>query len=153
MIPFIPVRTSPWPGTKFLFARRGRLCRVYRQYPPDVGEALTTPEFPTGSGQPQAEEVGFFAAMFDFDFETFVALRFIKVIYIIALVFIGLGAVGVFFVSIANGQFLTAILALVFLFFYLIIVRVWLEVIAVLFRIGDNTTAIREMLDKGTPRS
>ena len=77
---------------------------------------------------------------------------FIKIIYVIALVCFGLGWVGVFFVSIGNGDVLTAIFALVFFLFYLIIVRVWLEVIAVLFRIGENTTAIRETLDEGTPR-
>jgi hypothetical protein len=131
--------------------KRRNPLRVYRQLAP-IGEGLSTPEFPTGSGQPSGDEVGFFAALFDLDFKTFIALRFIKIIYVIALVFIGLGSVGVFFVSIGNGDVLTAIFALVFFLFYLIIVRVWLEVIAVLFRIGENTTAIRETLNKGTPR-
>lgn len=87
------------------------------------------------------------AAMFDFEFETFVALKFIKVIYILAMVFIGLSGVALFFVGIANGDFLTALAALVFLVFYLIVVRVWLEVIALLFRIGENTSAIRASVE------
>lgn len=100
---------------------------------------MTTPE-PTPAGGDQ--HVGFFAALFDLDFKHFVALRFIRVIYVIAIVFIGIGALAAFAVALSQGEVLTALVALAFLFFYLIVIRVWLEVIALLFRIGENTSDI-----------
>lgn len=102
----------------------------------------------SGSDNRPAGSSGFFAALFDLDFKNFVALRFIKVIYVIAILFIGLFGIGGFIVSLGNGLYLNAMLFLMFLFFYLIAIRVWLEVIAVLFRIGENTTAIRAKLDQ-----
>lgn len=105
---------------------------------------VSTPEFP--EERASAEEPGFLASLFDLDFKSFVALRFIKVIYVIAIVFIGLGGVGLFFVALANRNLGAAIFALVFLVFYLIVIRVSLEVIALLFRIGQDATAIRNAL-------
>lgn len=107
---------------------------------------MSTPDFPEERGPTQTEKQGFFAALFDLEFKSFVALRFIKVIYVIAIVFIGLAGLVFFFVAAANGDVVSAILALVFLVFYLIMIRVTLEVIALLFRIGQDTTAIRQSL-------
>ncbi|MEX1038586.1 MAG: DUF4282 domain-containing protein [Acidimicrobiia bacterium] len=109
---------------------------------------MTDSGSPANQNAPSAGGSGFFAALFDLDFKEFVALKFIKVIYVIAIVFVGLAGVGLFLVSVASNEYLTAILALVFLLFYLIAIRVWLEVIAVLFRIGDNTSAIRAKLEQ-----
>lgn len=102
---------------------------------------MTAPE----SGALPAEQTskGFLAALFDFEFKTFIALKFIKVIYIIAIALVGLGGVVVFFTALANNQIGAALAALVFMFFYLVGIRVWLEVIALLFRIGEDTSAIR----------
>jgi hypothetical protein len=107
---------------------------------------MSTPEFPEERNTPPSEDAGFFAALFDFEFKSFVALRFIKVIYIIAIVFIGLAGLGFLFFALAQGDVLSVLFALVGLFFYLILVRVTLEVIALLFRIGEDTTAIRKAL-------
>jgi len=104
------------------------------------GSTLTEHENPI-------EEKGFVASLFDLQFESFVALRFIRVIYLVSMIFIGLGAVGLFVAGISDGNFLTAFGALAFLFVYLILIRVWLEVIAMLFRIGENTTAMKEMME------
>jgi hypothetical protein len=106
---------------------------------------VTTPDFPE-ERDTSAEEPGFFAALFDLEFKSFVALRFIKVIYVIAIVFIGLAGLVLFFVALTNGDVITAILALVFMVFYLIMIRMSLEVIALLFRIGQDATAIRKSL-------
>lgn len=110
---------------------------------------MTTPALPEERGSGDREK-GFFAALFDVDFESFVALRFIKVIYVIAIVFIGLAAVAFLFVALARNDLLSAIFVLVFLFFYLIMIRVTLEVIAILFQIGEDTRVIRTSLaDRG----
>jgi hypothetical protein len=88
------------------------------------------------------EPKSFFAGLFDWDFKQFVALKFIKVIYIIGAVVIGLGAIS-FIVAGFSRSFgagiWAAIVGLVGGLLYLIFFRVWLEVIAMLFRIGDNT--------------
>lgn len=108
---------------------------------------MATPEFPEEPRTPSGEK-GFIAALFDLDFESFVALRFIKVIYVIAIVFIGAVAVGFFFVLVAGDNPGAGILGLVFLFFYLIMIRVSLEVIALLFQIGEDSRAIRRSLSE-----
>ncbi len=88
------------------------------------------------------EQKSFFASLFDFDFNTFITMRFLKVIYIVFTVLVGLAAVAFFVGGISQGGS-GAIFALVFVpliaLFYLIMIRVSLEVIALLFRIGDNT--------------
>ncbi len=88
------------------------------------------------------EPKSFFAGLFDWDFKQFVALKFIKVIYIIGAIVIGLGAISFivagFSRSFGAGIWAT-IVALIGGLLYLIFFRVWLEVIAMLFRIGENT--------------
>lgn len=96
---------------------------------------------------------GFFAGLFDWDFKQFVALRFIKLIYIVGMVFIILGALAIIFSGFAQGGgvgFGSLILALVGGLVYLIFFRVTLEVIAVLFRIGDNTSDMVNLLGGNT---
>lgn len=88
------------------------------------------------------EQKSFFASLFDWDFTTFITLRFLKVIYIVATVLIALAALGFLIVAISQGGggiVAGIILVPLFALFYLILVRVSLEVIALLFRIGDNT--------------
>ncbi len=88
------------------------------------------------------EPKSFFAGLFDWDFKQFVALKFIKVIYIIGAIVIALGAIS-FIVAGFSRSFgagiWAAIVALIGGLLYLIFFRVWLEVIAMLFRIGENT--------------
>jgi hypothetical protein len=88
---------------------------------------------------------GFFATLFDFSFTSFVTLKFLKVIYAIAVVVIGLGAlIWMFIIGSAGGIFV--LIALVAgplaALIYLISVRITFEVIAVLFRIGENTAVL-----------
>ncbi len=88
------------------------------------------------------EPKSFFAGLFDWDFKQFVALKFIKVIYIIGAIVIGLGAISFIVAGFSRsfGAGIWAIIvALIGGLLYLIFFRVWLEVIAMLFRIGENT--------------
>ena len=88
------------------------------------------------------EPQSFFAGLFDWDFKHFVALRFIKIIYVIGAIVIALGAISFivagFSRSLGAGVW-ALVVGLVVGLLYLIFFRVWLEVIAMLFRIGDNT--------------
>ena len=91
---------------------------------------------------------GFFGKLFDFSFETFITPSIIKVLFILILVVIGIGALG--FVIAAFSQ--SAVLGLVVLiigvpiggFLYILFARVWLEIVVVLFRIEENTALMAE---------
>lgn len=94
------------------------------------------------------ESKGFFGSLFDFSFESFVFPKVISFIYgvIVVLMVIGYLVLIVF----AFGQGSTAgvgaiILGPVVLIFYLIMVRAWMEIAIVMFRIYDNTGKIVEM--------
>jgi len=91
------------------------------------------------------EGKNFFAALFDFGFTSFVTLRFLKLIYAILVGLILLTGL-VFFVSLIFQGGVFVILALVGVpivtLFYLVIARVYTEMIALFFRIGENTSVI-----------
>jgi hypothetical protein len=88
---------------------------------------------------------GFFGSLFEFSFSHFIALKFIKVIYAIATVVIILGTL-LFMVSAINqgGAYvvLGVIVAPIVGLLYLVFTRIGFEVIAVLFRIGQNTSVL-----------
>ena len=90
---------------------------------------------------------GFFASLFDLSFRSFITLRFIKVLYVILMVVVGLSSLGVL-ASVASGVggfggfVLGIIVAVAFFFFYLIVFRLLLELVVVIFRIGENTSIL-----------
>lgn len=96
-------------------------------------------------------EKGFFASLFDFSFRSFITIKIVRVFYILAMIFIGLYALGLLiFVASAGGSTglggLGVLLGLVGagLIFLLgvMYIRVLLETILVLFRIEGNTARI-----------
>ena len=85
----------------------------------------------------------FFASLFDFSFSSFVTLRFIKVLYVIFMVFAGLIGLAVLITFASQGGvsiLIALILAPIAFFLYLLIYRVLLEFIVVIFRIAENTS-------------
>lgn len=89
------------------------------------------------------EQKGFLAALFDVSFTSFVTVRIIKVIYIITLVLIGIGAlffvVAAFAQSAAGGLFVLIVVAPLGGLLYVIYARVLLEIVIAIFRIMENT--------------
>jgi hypothetical protein len=100
------------------------------------------------------EGKNFFAALFDFGFTSFVTLRFLKLIYGILVGLILLTGL-VFFLALIFRGGASVILALVGVpivtLFYLVIARVYTEMIALFFRIGENTSLIARSV--GNPPS
>lgn len=89
------------------------------------------------------EAKGFFAALFDFSFTSFITLRFLKVIYAILVTLILLG--GLFFLigaltQGAGAAILGLIAVPVVTLLYLVIARIYMELVALFFRIGENTS-------------
>ena len=93
----------------------------------------------------QHQEQGFLAGLFDVSFTTFITLKFIKVIYIVLMALIGLGTlffvVSGFRAGFLSGLF-TLVVGLIGGFLYLLLARIYLEIVALLFRIGENTSIL-----------
>jgi hypothetical protein len=94
---------------------------------------------------------GFFASLFDFSFKEFISLKLLKILYIIVIIINGLIA----FSLILTGLKQSPIIAIIFLigspilFLILtILARVWIEALAVAFRIAENTKIIAENTKK-----
>lgn len=89
------------------------------------------------------QDKGFFASLFDTSFSSFVTMRIIKVIYVITLILIGLVALAFIVRAFSVGSgfgFLTLIvLAPLASLFYVIYVRVVLELVIAIFRIMEHT--------------
>lgn len=93
---------------------------------------------------------GFFSALFDLSFTSFITLRFIKLIFVVGLIVISVAALGFIAVAASEGGaafFFGLILAAVAWLFYIVMMRVSLEVIAVLFRISEHTKKMADSVD------
>lgn len=89
------------------------------------------------------ETKGFFAGLFDFGFTSFITLKFLRLIYGVLVVLIVLFGVGFLIAGLSQGGG-TAVAA-IFLaplgtLLYLIFTRISMEVVALFFRIGENTS-------------
>ena len=87
----------------------------------------------------------FFNALFDFSFSEFITTKIIKVIYGLGILVAAVLALLIIINGFGNG-FLVGILAIIvspiIFIVYTILVRVWLEVVIVLFRISENVIEI-----------
>lgn len=95
-------------------------------------------------------------ALFDFGFHKFITLGVIKFLYILWLVILVIGAAAAW-VSIVIAGFSTGVLAgvgalvvgtvviAIVLALYVILIRVGLELIVVVFRIGENTSKLVDL--------
>jgi hypothetical protein len=91
-------------------------------------------------------EKGFFGSLFDFDFNSFVTTKLIKVLYLVALGILLIAYVVIFFAAtfgedgnIGVGLVWLLIFGPLFLFFYTLLYRVVFELIIVIFRIFENS--------------
>ncbi len=100
-----------------------------------------------------SQQKNFLASLFDFGFTSFVTLRFLKVIYAIFVVLILLGGLFVLIGGLSTGNALTIIGVIIFAplvtLVYLVFARIMFEVIAMFFRIGDNTFLAVQLLGGG----
>jgi hypothetical protein len=89
---------------------------------------------------------GFLESLFDVSFSSLVTTRVIKVLYILSMIIIGLGAlffvVAAFSNSVASGIIVLVVIAPLAALLYLIYVRVLLELVIVIFRIMETNTEL-----------
>ncbi len=97
----------------------------------------------------------FWASLFDFSFSKFIAIRVFVIIYWVNIILAGLLAVlaiiGSFNESIGLGVLAIIVAPLLFLG-YILLLRVVLEVIAVVFNIGEHVKNIAGQLEHKTKR-
>lgn len=91
------------------------------------------------------ETKGFFGGLFDFGFTSFITLKFLRVIYALLVVLILLVGLIVLVAGLSQGG--GSAVAVIFLapmatLLYLVFTRVTMEVIALFFRIGENTSVM-----------
>lgn len=95
------------------------------------------------SVQTSSEELprrGFFSALMDTRFDSLITPSLIRFVYIIAMILIALGLLAAIiagFAESAGTGIILLILAPLIALFYLIVTRLWLELVIVLFKIRD----------------
>lgn len=98
--------------------------------------------------QPPAEQprrYGFFESLMDTTFDHLITPTMIRFLYIVAMVLIALGALAVIiaaFAESAGGGVVALILVPIFALIYLIVTRLWLELVIVIFKIRDATEEV-----------
>ena len=98
------------------------------------------------------DDGGIVAGMMDLSFNRFITLSVIKVLYVLGLLLLALFWLVALIGSLWNGvgSFLfMLIIGPVVLAVYAIFYRVWLELIVVVFRIGENTRKLVELQSGG----
>jgi hypothetical protein len=98
------------------------------------------------------EQKGFFGKLFDLSFSEFITISIIKVLYIIAIILSAIGALVVLIGGFTKGvgaAIAGIILAPLVFLLYVLIARVWMELIMVLFKIAENTG---KMAGQDTPQ-
>lgn len=92
------------------------------------------------------QAAGFLASLFDLSFTNFITPKLIKVLFVLSIVLIGLGALALvgsaFMQSAIGGIFVLLIVAPLFFLFEVIVARVWMEVLIQLFRACDYLAEI-----------
>src|SRR4051794_7079452 len=101
--------------------------------------------------QSQSSAKDFFSALFDFSLTTFVAVRFLKLIYAVVTALIAIVTVVAAVAAFLQGGdgIIFGIGILLVGLVYLIVLRVSIEIIAVLFRINENAAAVAEAVAPG----
>lgn len=96
-------------------------------------------------------EKGFLASLFDMSFSDFVTIRIIKLLYTVGIVLAGITGL-IFIVSgFVNGigtGILFLLLSPFVVMIYILMTRIWLELIIVVFRIAENTSQLVKMQKK-----
>ena len=94
--------------------------------------------------------MGFFRALFDLSFREFITTKLIKVLYVVLLILIAIGFVVAFFSGLitmfSRGGSLSGLVLILLAplgaLLYIILARMWMELIIVIFRIAENTTEL-----------
>ena len=96
-----------------------------------------------------------FSSLFDLSFRRFITLGIVKILYILVLVLIAIGwLIGVVsgFSQGAGAGLIGLVVVSIAALIQVIFARVWLELIVVIFRIGENTSILAAKNEGGAGR-
>jgi hypothetical protein len=106
------------------------------------------------TGRRLDNDKGFFGALFDFSFDTFIAPKLVKFLYVLSLIITTVYAIGLLIaglLNIASGRssatlvgLLLIVLSPVIWLVGLIVTRLYLELAIVMFKISDDIKDIRD---------
>ncbi|MGQ9589738.1 MAG: DUF4282 domain-containing protein [Planctomycetota bacterium] len=84
---------------------------------------------------------GFLQTLFDLSFREFVTTRIVQILYVLGILAAALVALAMFVAGLARGGagILAIVLAPLYFVLSVICIRVWLELVIVIFRISENT--------------
>lgn len=102
------------------------------------------------------EDKGAFAALFDFSFTSFVTTKVIKVLFAIGIVLAAIGAISFIIFGFSQHALLGVlflILSPVVFLIYTLFIRVYMEIIIVIFRIAENVQQIASIKTGGSAAS
>lgn len=91
---------------------------------------------------------GFFGSLFDLSFTNFITTKVIKFLFVLAIILAGLAAIGM--IAFSNNPYnnippaLSIILAPIVFFIYVLLARVWMEIIIVMFRMAEHLAEIAQ---------
>jgi uncharacterized membrane protein len=111
----------------------------------------TPPPRPPSQGSPPG---GFFNALMDTRFNTLITPSLVRFVYVIAMILIALGMLALVVVGFAEGAgsgIVLLIIAPLLGLFYLIVTRLWLELVVVLFKIRDAAEEIAGNTRRSAP--
>lgn len=90
---------------------------------------------------------GLLGSLFDFQFRSLITTKIIRFVYMLVVILYSLGAIGIFFTALASGTAAGVFAAFIFVplgyLLYLTLTRIWMEILIVVFRIGDDIHAMR----------
>jgi Domain of unknown function (DUF4282) len=128
------------------------------QYQPQPGPG----GYPPPAGPVYDNDKGFFASLFDFSFDNFVAPKLVKIMYVLSMIFVTLYVILLLIapitrVALVGGTsgsvtpilLITIIVAPIIWLVMLIITRIFLEMAIVQFKISDD---IKDIRDRGPRR-
>ena len=94
---------------------------------------------------------GFISALFDFSFRELITPKVIRVLYLLSVILIGLFSLFALVSALATGEIFAILAALVvipiFALLYVIGARVYMEILIVIFRIGED---VADIADRGS---
>ena len=104
-------------------------------------------EFSSPPAQPVEVQTGFFEALMDTRFDNLITPKLIRFLYVVSMIVLALGALVVVvsaFTQSAGTGILALILAPLGALVYLIVVRLWLELIVVTFKIREAAELVAD---------
>jgi hypothetical protein len=92
-------------------------------------------------------------SIFDLSFTEFITIRIIKLLFILGIIFAAIGTLVLIVTGFSNGigaGIVSLILSPLIFLVYVLLARVWCEMILVVFRIAEHTGRLVEQGNRGT---